>query len=87
MNELLRGLCETFTSNIADALNLMIIGMGTVLIFLCVMIGVMFLMSKSVMILNKYFPEVVPETAKKTVKKLTDDADVAVAVLSAILKK
>ncbi len=87
MNELLCRLCETFTSNIADAMNLMIIGMGTVLIFLCIMIAVMHLMSKSVMFLNKYFPEAVPEPAKKPAKKLADDAEVAVAVLSAMLKK
>ncbi len=87
MSELLCGLCETFTTNIADALNLMVIGMGTVLIFLCIMIVVMHLMSKSVMVLNRYFPEEIPAAAKKISKKITDDADVAVAVLSAMLKK
>ncbi len=87
MNEVLCRLCETFTSNIADALNLMVIGMGTVLVFLCIMILVMHLMSGVVIFLNKYFPEEVPEVVKKTAKKVTDDADIAVAVLSAMLKK
>ncbi len=87
MNELICRLGETFTSNIADSLNLMVIGMGTVLIFLCIMIFVMYLMSKSVIYLNKFFPEAVPETVKKPAQKAADEADIAVAVLSAMLKK
>ena len=87
MNELLCKLCETFTANIADALNLMVIGMGTVLVFLCIMILVMYMMSKSVIFLNKYFPAEIPEVVKKTSKKVTDDADIAVALLAAMLKK
>ena len=49
MSGLLSKLAEMFMSNIADALNLMVIGMGTVLLFLCIMIFAMFCMSKIVL--------------------------------------
>ncbi len=87
MSGLLSKLAEMFMSNIADALNLMVIGMGTVLLFLCIMIFAMFCMSKIVLYLNKIFPEAIPEVVKKPASKISDDADVAVAVLSAMLKK
>ena len=49
--------------------TLMGIGMGTVLAFLCVLIGSMRIVSAIVLYLNKIFPEKV-ETVQKAVKKV-----------------
>lgn len=74
--------------NLANGLALMVIGMGTVLFFLCLMIFCMNIMSKIVIWLNKIFPEAIPETAgsKRTVKA-SNDEEIAVAILSAMMKK
>ena len=72
---------------LADGLTLMVIGMGTVLLFLCLMIVSMTIMSKVVIWLNKIFPEAVPQlaTAKKTAAG--NDEEIAVAILAAMFKK
>ena len=54
----------------------MCIGMGTVLTFLCVMIVSMFVMGKVVRKLNELFPVAAPN----------DDENIAVAILTAMLK-
>lgn len=65
--------------------TLMGIGMGTVLVFLCVLIGSMRIMSTIVLYLNKIFPEKV-ETVQKAVKKVVSNDDEAIAVaLAAIM--
>ena len=71
-----------------NGLTIMLIGMGTVLLFLCLMIFSMIIMSKVVIYLNKIFPEAIPETAssKKTAKSANDE-EIAVAILSALMKK
>jgi sodium pump decarboxylase gamma subunit len=67
--------------------TLMGIGMGTVLLFLCVLIGSMRIMSTIVLYLNKIFPEKV-ETVQKAVKKVVSDDDEAIAVaLAAIMAR
>lgn len=67
--------------------TLMGIGMGTVLVFLCVLIGSMRIMSTIVLYLNKIFPEKV-ETVQKAVKKVVSDDDEAIAVaLAAIMAR
>lgn len=66
---------------------LMGIGMGTVLVFLCVLIGSMRIMSTIVLYLNKIFPEKV-ETVQKAVKKVVSNDDEAIAVaLAAIMAR
>ena len=69
-----------------EGLSAMVIGMGTVLLFLCLMIFSMSIMSKAVSKLNEIFPEAVPAVsgAKNAVKN--DDAEIAVAIVSAMLK-
>lgn len=63
------------------------IGMGTVLLFLCVLIGSMRIMSTIVLYLNKIFPEKV-ETVQKAVKKVVSNDDEAIAVaLAAIMAR
>ena len=59
--------------------TLMGIGMGTVLAFLCVLIGSMRIMSAISLYLNKIFPEKV-ETVQKAVKKVVSSDDEAIAV-------
>lgn len=67
--------------------TLMGIGMGTVLVFLCVLIGFMRIMSTIVLYLNKIFPEKV-ETVQKAVKKVVSNDDEAIAVaLAAIMAR
>lgn len=67
--------------------TLMGIGMGTVLAFLCVLIGSMRIMSAIVLYLNKIFPEKV-ETVQKTVKKVVSSDDEAIAVaLAAVMAR
>lgn len=74
---------------LAQGVAVMFIGMGTVLAFLCVMIGAMNLMSVIVRKLNQIFPEVVPQTAgnKRTATSGNEDENIAVAILAALLKK
>lgn len=67
--------------------TLMGIGMGTVLLFLCVLIGSLRIMSTIVLYLNKIFPEKV-ETVQKAVKKVVSNDDEAIAVaLAAIMAR
>lgn len=65
-------------SIISLGLQMMCIGMGFVLCFLCILIVSMIVMSKVVGYLNKIFPEVV-ETPKKQVKS-SNDEEIAVAI-------
>ncbi len=69
-----------------DGVLIMIIGMGTVYLFLTIMIYIMNLSKGLFEILNKYFPE---ETEKEKVKPKNnnDDAEIAVAIACAALKR
>ena len=70
-----------------EGLSAMLIGMGTVLSFLCLMIVSMFIMSKIVRRLNEIFPEAVPQGVN--VKKVTsgDDSEIAAAIAAAIFRQ
>ncbi len=71
-----------------QGISVMCIGMGTVIIFLCITIASMLFMSKIVGKLNLVFPEVVPQTAGGARKSATsNDEEIAVAILSAIFGK
>ena len=74
---------------LSDGISVMLIGMGTVLMFLCLTIVAMFVMSAIVRKLNEIFPEAVPQTAGGKVRKASasDDAEIAVAIVSAMFKK
>lgn len=73
---------------LAQGLGVMCVGMGTVLAFLCITIGAMFVMAKVVKKLNEIFPEAVLQTAgAKRVISSSDDENIAVAILAALLKK
>ena len=72
-----------------QGVSVMLIGMGTVVAFLCITIISMFLMSFIVGKLNKLFPEVVPAPAGGAKKIVTsnDDSEVAAAIVAALFKK
>lgn len=71
-----------------EGLSAMLIGMGTVLSFLCLMIISMFIMSKVVRKLNEIFPEAVPAAAgAKKVSAKNDDSEIAAAIVAALFKK
>ncbi len=67
-----------------NGLVVMLTGMGFVIVFLTIMIGVMFIMSAVVKYLNKIFPETVEEV-KTTVKKAATNVDEAIAVALAAI--
>ena len=72
-----------------QGVSIMLIGMGTVVAFLCVTIISMFVMSFIVGKLNKLFPEVVPAPAggAKKVATSNDDSEIAAAIVAALFKK
>ena len=67
---------------------LMVIGMGTVFSFLCILICSMFVMSRVVSFLNKIFPETVVElnTSKKSSSSSNDD-EIALAIACAVKER
>lgn len=70
-----------------DALLVMIIGMGTVFVFLIVMIWVMDFNGKVLQYVNKIWPEEVPQEAKPARKAVqSDDEEVALAIACAMAK-
>ena len=74
--------------NLLLGLQMMSIGMGFVLAFLCILIVSMTVMSKVVGYLNKIFPEAVEETKKATKKVASsDDEAIAVAIAAVMAKK
>ena len=76
------------SETLVQSLTVMFIGMGTVLAFLCTTIISMIIMAKVVKKINQIFPETVPQAAGVCkAPQAEDDANIAVAILSAILKK
>lgn len=74
-------------NNLENGLALLLIGMGTVLAFLTLLIFCMRIMSKVVGWLNKIFPEAVDEV-KSAAKKVASNVDEAIAVaIAAIMAK
>ena len=75
-------------SLLLEGLSAMLIGMGTVLSFLCLMILVMHIMSAAVRKLNEIFPEAVtaPAGAKRAVTS-GDDSEIAAAIVAAMFRK
>ena len=73
-----------------QGVSVMLIGMGTVVAFLCITIISMFVMSFIVGKLNKLFPEAVPAVAGGAAKKVatsSDDSEIAAAIVAAMFKK
>ena len=72
-----------------QGVSVMLIGLGTVVAFLCITIISMFVMSFVVGKLNKLFPEAVPAVAGSTKKVATssDDSEVAAAIVAALFRR
>ena len=72
-----------------QGVSVMLIGLGTVVAFLCVTIISMFVMSFIVGKLNQIFPEAVPAVAGGAKKAIAsnDDSEVAAAIVAALFKK
>ena len=72
-----------------QGISVMCIGMGTVVMFLCMTILAMYIMSAVVGKLNQLFPEAVPAVAggAKKVASSNDDSEVAAAIVAALFRK
>ena len=70
-----------------EGLSAMLIGMGTVLSFLCLMIISMFVMSTVVRKLNEIFPEAIPQGVNVKKVSASDDSEVAAAIIAAMFRK
>ena len=71
---------------LSEGLSLMCIGMGTVLIFLCIMIVAMNVMSRVVAKINMIFPEPVAQAIGGAKSKSSDDSEIAAAIVAAMFK-
>ena len=72
---------------LSEGIAMMLIGMGTVLMFLCIMIVAMNIMSWAVAKINTIFPEpvaVIP--GAKKVSSSSDDSEVAAAIVAAMFR-
>ena len=72
---------------LSEGLALMCIGMGTVLLFLCILIQSMNIMSVCVLKLNEWFPEAVPASAGPKPAATSNDEAIAVAIAAAVARK
>ena len=77
-----------FNEALMDGTTLMLVGMGTVFSFLCIMVFAMFIMSKVVAKLNLIWPEPVAQVAgTKKAKTSSNDEEIAAAIVAAMFKK
>ena len=76
------------TNALLEGVSVMLVGMGTVLVFLCIMIISMHLMSAGVKYLNKFFPEpVAVQNNGKSKKVSNNDEEIALAIATAMFAK
>ena len=71
---------------LVEGLTIMAIGLGFVIVFLCVLIFSMGIMSKIVAYLNTLFPEVVEAAKVKNTDKASNDDNEAIALAIAVAK-
>ena len=76
--------------NLNVGITIMVIGMSTVFVFLAIMIVLMFITAKVIQIINKYFPEPIPEDKTRKKKKdnnTSDDAEIALVIAVAMRER
>ncbi len=78
---------ENIMEALKEGLFIMVIGMGTVFIFLTIMVYAMNICSKILSYINKYFPEELPIEPKTKKEKTNNDAEIALAIACAIYEK
>ena len=66
-----------------ESLTITLLGVGTVLSFLCILIVAMTIMHKCLMFINKIFPEAVIETAPAKKTTASNDEEIAIAIAAA----
>ncbi len=74
-------------SVIYEGIQIMVLGMGTVFIFLVIMIVVMGLVAKVVAVINKLFPEKTEEMSSKAQPQSTNNEMLAIAIAVASSKQ
>lgn len=67
-----------------ESFFVMVIGMGTVFVFLSIMIFAMEINSKLLKFIGKYFPEEIPETKPVKRKANSNDEEIALAIACAV---
>lgn len=77
---------DIFMQNLHIGITITVIGMLVVLFFLTITIGAINVTTKIIQIINKYFPEEIPEEPKKKVKKQNEDEEIALAIALAVQK-
>ena len=78
----------TVAQKMAEGAITLVLGMGTVFVFLVIMIGAMNLTSVIMPILNKFMPEEVEQSKSSAKKQVKDnDAEIALAIACAIRER
>ena len=70
--------------NLNVGITIMVIGMATVFVFLAIMIVAMNITTKIISVINKYFPEPIPEQKNIRKKKQDDESEIALAIVAAL---
>ena len=65
----------------------MLIGMGTVFVFLFIMIGMMYINSAVLKFINKYCPEEIETPKNNKKKKEVDMSEIAAAIACALMER
>jgi len=76
----------TMIASFQDGCAIMFLGMGVVFAFLILMVWVMNITAEVIKVLNKYFPEEIPQqkTAKKKKTKSEEDEQIAIAIAATL---
>ena len=76
----------TMIANFQNGCAIMFLGMGVVFAFLVLMVWVMNITAKVIQVLNKYFPEEIPQpkNAKKKKSKSDEDEQIAIAIAATL---
>jgi len=70
----------TMIANFQQGCAIMFLGMGVVFAFLVLMVWVMNITAKVIQVLNKYFPEEIPQPKNTKKKKVKSDEDEQIAI-------